>query len=395
MKKNKYLIFLSLILGLIIGSVSISPVQALVFGSANQITQWIKDATTVRLRTETDSVRVGSNGVLLVNTGSSTVSVNNQLFAPMLYGTSTSGGNLTLDSTSNATKGYVLLNPTGGNVGIGTTAPGAKLDVQGNAIINSGAGNIRSLTLGASGGRTGVKANLVPDLTTSILKFDDSGTPSVNKWVFYEKSSWVGGVGFSTNSFDLLVGPSGDYTFYTGTTNVDGTGASPIFKIQSTGNVGIGTTAPQEKLSIYGNMEVLNSGIMKQKSNTWGDKWWMAGSGIKVVMDETSTSWLTTFGGNTGLTKFRWSSTKAGGINGPILDLETGGNAIFYGNVGIGTSTPASALHINQASATSTLIIDAGGTNIACFKMKDSDGAGYTYITANNGVLTATTTSCQ
>ncbi len=43
-----------------------------------------------------------------------------------LNGNSTASGNLTLDSTSDATKGYVLINPTGGNVGIGTTGPNRK-----------------------------------------------------------------------------------------------------------------------------------------------------------------------------------------------------------------------------------------------------------------------------
>jgi len=53
-----------------------------------------------------------------------------------LYGTSTSGGNLNLESTSHATKGNVIIQPTGGNVGIGTTDPGAKLHVEGDVIID-------------------------------------------------------------------------------------------------------------------------------------------------------------------------------------------------------------------------------------------------------------------
>ena len=51
-----------------------------------------------------------------------------------LQGNSTASGNLTLDSTSDATKGFVLLNPTGGRVGILTATPGAyALDVSGDA----------------------------------------------------------------------------------------------------------------------------------------------------------------------------------------------------------------------------------------------------------------------
>jgi hypothetical protein len=48
-----------------------------------------------------------------------------------LQGNSTASGNLTLDSTAHATKGYVLINPSGGSLGIGTSTPNTALDVNG------------------------------------------------------------------------------------------------------------------------------------------------------------------------------------------------------------------------------------------------------------------------
>ena len=46
-----------------------------------------------------------------------------------IYGASLANGNLTLESTSNAVKGYISLAPNGGNVGIGTSSPTSRLQV--------------------------------------------------------------------------------------------------------------------------------------------------------------------------------------------------------------------------------------------------------------------------
>ena len=60
------------------------------------------------------------------------------------------------------------------------------------------------------------------------------------------------------------------------------------------------------------------------------------------------------------------------------------------GKVGIGTTTPATALHLYKTAST-TLMIGASNKT-ACIIMGDSDGSGLTYVIANDGVLTATTT---
>ena len=83
-----------------------------------------------------------------------------------------------------------------------------------------------------------------------------------------------------------------------------------------------------------------------QQANAWGDKWHMAGSGIKVSMDQSSTSWLTSVSHPAGIDKFRWEMNQPGGI-GTLLDLNMDGTAAFYGTVGIGTTTPAYSLDVN------------------------------------------------
>lgn len=233
--------------------------------------------------------------------------LNGRVGGQTLIGGTSASNNLILQSTSNATKGKInfgnsTYDEANNSLGIGTTSPQRPLH-----IANNG--------------------------SQSQLLLEDNDATSGLKY---------GGIKFTDGALQLN---SMDDTL---------TPTTRLYIAPTTGNVGIGTASPSEKLSINGSMEVLAGGIMKQTSNSWGDKWWMAGSGIKVAMDQTSTSWLSTFGGSTSLTKFRWSSTKAGGINGPILDLETGGNAIFYGNVGIGTTTPTAKTHIKGATSDNT-----------------------------------------
>ncbi len=54
-----------------------------------------------------------------------------------IYGSEASGGNLILESTVNSSKGGIILNPNGGNVGIGTSSPVGILHVTGAATGKS------------------------------------------------------------------------------------------------------------------------------------------------------------------------------------------------------------------------------------------------------------------
>lgn len=73
----------------------------------------------------------GATGAVVGTTNTQTLT-NKTLTSPIvgtLYGSASSGGDITIESTSHATKGDVILNPSGGVVGIGTSSPAQFLHV--------------------------------------------------------------------------------------------------------------------------------------------------------------------------------------------------------------------------------------------------------------------------
>jgi len=114
-----------------------------------------------------------------------------------------------------------------GNVGIGTTSPGAKLDVSGS-FTASGVARF-------TGGNIG-------DVNTTPVAIPN------NKLIKFERAAdtnWAGVIGAGTNDV-LAISGVGGILFGTGSS------ATERVRIDSTGNVGIGTAGPLSKLDISG-----------------------------------------------------------------------------------------------------------------------------------------------
>ncbi len=191
---------------------------------------------------------------------------------------------------------------TAGNVGVGTTAPGAKLNLIGpNAAPNIGNESLRIEGTG----------------TSDWLNFGVDGTNRVG---------WIRAVRNGTGENSLSLQPFG-------------------------GNVGIGTTTPAYKLDVVGS---INSGALGTNGSIYLNS---AGDGLGgASLTYSNTNNTLTIGQNRGLaSRFLMSSTA--GIEFQTEDSTSPYNKVTRmivrhgdaGNVGIGTTLPDQTLHVASA----------------------------------------------
>lgn len=211
--------------------------------------------------------------------------------------------------------GDVLVTTYGGNVGIGTASPGAKLEVNGNIAINAG----QKIQLSGSADST---HHIYHDATTD-----------------YDKINYSSG-------FQLEHHTSGIQMTLVG----------------SGGNVGIGTTSPAGKLEVRqaannGNTGAFTNTHVKLTASATADN-----TGFVGITAATSTAdnYGYSFGaqrtsGGVGDFKINYHNNSAAGTNRFIIDQN--------GNVGIGTPLPSEKLHVYNGSAYITPIAYAANQN--------------------------------
>lgn len=244
----------------------------------------------------------GTSGQILSSTGTGTAWISPGGGGGIITGSGTTNYVTKWTGTSAVGDSSIYDN---GNVGIGSTAPAAKLNV-----ASTGA-NAYSSTITKGTNMKGVINALSNNADDMVGIYFGTGTTS-------EGTHWSGITGSRSNS---AVDWSTQLNFYThdeNTSNIND--ATQKMVIKGSGNVGIGTTSPAYKLDVNGGSSFRDT--------------------IRVVATPTDVAYLSWTGTNTGVL----SLLHAGAVTAQIL--ASGNSYLNGGNVGIGTTAPTSLLHV-------------------------------------------------
>ena len=243
----------------------------------------------------------------------------------ILNGGTAAGDDLTLDSTANASKGFVLLNPTGGNVGIGLSMPTSRLHVSGTGF--------------------------------PLVTLDSSSTQGT--WLALGNSS-AGGRYWQLVSTGSANG-EGPGKLLVGQGLMANTLTTAPMTIQPTGEVGIGISSPEIRLHVIGGTDVTGAsgGFIQTGSST----------GLNIGLDNNE------------------MQARNNGVPANLTINAQGGNVIIGdqipgGNLGIGVGNPFWAIDVQDTQAV-TRLTTTTHPNGAVLELR-SDAVGPTYIGAIN-----------
>lgn len=268
---------------------------------------------------DTERLEFGSGGVRINNDAAGRMYNN----APLGYYWQTTGG-------------YRMVLDSSGRLGVGTTSPGAKLDVLQETRISYAAGNQYRVRITDTDGN----GRILVDGQESALIFGTSAATANATATEKMRISSAGNVGIGTTSPDRLLEVYGTTYGYmkidggsalsngftigsdsSGFVIYDDDAASYRFVINQSGNVGIGTTAPSQKLTVAGT-------IMSTAS-----------SNPTLILQDTTHSDIT-IKGDSGIFS--------------VSNASVGQNItmLYNGNVGIGNTAPTTKLEVNGRTQT-------------------------------------------
>ncbi len=340
-----------------------------------------------------------------------------------LYIASQTGSDTNFNIYSAGTTG---VNYFGGNVGIGTTAPGANLEVysatvpelrvktaktdgtglpglafwNGNnqigKILSNDSSNLMSFQTGSTtkmvidnGGNVGIGTTT----PSKMLHLSSTGTSSIGLSDTDESANaknielyTAGGIGYLTNRGDTWAGGDNLIKMYIAAGDISLQNDKVMIK--NSGNVGIGTTAPGRKLEVAGDITTDTQDHFLYARQSVGSDNYLTGLGFKSSLGAVLQL------GNNGANEIRAGTTATGGainfiVNNTALPTAANNGTLAMtlassGNVGIGTSTPDLKFTINGDINTQ----NGGGLVLGhTAKQVISDGGGITSMTPEAQIL--------
>ena len=237
-----------------------------------------------------------------------------------------------------------------GNVGIGTTAPSQKLDVNGNIRLGDG-GSGANIDFNATE-RGVIKIN-----GTERMRISGSGNVGIgttNPLQTLDVSGDARATNFrvdSTNKY--IIGNGNQYITGTNDTALElYSGGSSKLYISSSGNVGIGTTSPSRKLHIHDSSGTAYLQLTQASTGTTSN------DGFQIAMGAAQVNFINRENGNM---VFETNNTEGMRLNNSQ-------------NLGIGTTTPSAKLHISTSATDPGLLVDGGSGGTAVAKFRRSEG---------------------
>jgi hypothetical protein len=248
------------------------------------------------------------------------------------------GGDLRFDINHNGTT-VLTINPSS-NVGIGTTSPGTKLEVNSGGTVQSArftsTGTASEIYLGTNG---------VQSQYTNIVWYTNNGNAQIWKsGTGYTAAGGAGALNIYNSNGKIAFHPAGNYNAMT---------------IDTTTNVGIGSTAPVAKLNVVGGADVL----IVEGSGSTANTTIMAVDGnngrLFEVSDDLSDSLFSvnTIAGLPVMEAFADNTVILGAYN--QCDLVISGS-----KVGIGTCSPTVKLHVADSDGGRLILQGVGGSGI-------------------------------